>query len=113
MLELRGGNGGILQLAFSRGLSSGGNLDKRSFVDLGNKNVQDAAMHYLGAYFVKVFILQPNCRATGLPSCFHAQVNYDTWHEHHKEDLPHTKFCGKVAIRQDDLRRLYLREQPV
>eukprot|EP00959_Pyramimonas_sp_CCMP1952_P060418 1262058-Pyramimonas_sp.AAC.1 len=46
MLELRVGSGGISQLAFSRGLSSGGNLDKRSDVDLGNNDAQDAAMHY-------------------------------------------------------------------
>eukprot|EP00959_Pyramimonas_sp_CCMP1952_P183491 3836578-Pyramimonas_sp.AAC.1 len=50
---------------------------------------------------------------TGLPSCFKSQANYDTWHEHHKEDLPHIKFCGKVLIRQDDLRRFYLQEQAV
>eukprot|EP00959_Pyramimonas_sp_CCMP1952_P417920 8755792-Pyramimonas_sp.AAC.1 len=37
-------------------------------------------------------------------------VNYDTWYEHHKEDFPHIKFCGRVAKRQDDLRRFYLRE---
>eukprot|EP00959_Pyramimonas_sp_CCMP1952_P109761 2296003-Pyramimonas_sp.AAC.1 len=91
MLELRGGSGGILQLAFSRGLSSGGNLDLCSFVDFGNKDVQDAAMHYLDGCVVNVVMLQPNCRTTGLLSDFNAQVNYDTWHEHHKEDLPHIK----------------------
>eukprot|EP00959_Pyramimonas_sp_CCMP1952_P248598 5196359-Pyramimonas_sp.AAC.1 len=113
MLELRGGSGGISQLAFSRGLSSGGNLDKRSLVDFGNKDVQDAVMHYLVACFVKVVILQPNCRTTGLPSNFNFQVNYDNWHEHHKEDLPNIKCCGKVAIRQNDLRRLYIGQHPV
>eukprot|EP00959_Pyramimonas_sp_CCMP1952_P037184 777920-Pyramimonas_sp.AAC.1 len=51
MLELCGGIGGIFQLAFSRGMSSGGNLDKRAFADLANKEVQDAAMHYLAACF--------------------------------------------------------------
>eukprot|EP00959_Pyramimonas_sp_CCMP1952_P322385 6746206-Pyramimonas_sp.AAC.1 len=75
MLELCGGSGGISQLAFSRGLSSGGNLDTRSLVALGSKDVQDAVMHYL-------------------------DVNCDTPHEHHKEDLPHIKFCGKVVIRE-------------
>eukprot|EP00959_Pyramimonas_sp_CCMP1952_P342012 7164889-Pyramimonas_sp.AAC.1 len=95
MLELCGGIGGISQLALSRGMSSGGNLDKRSFVDLGNKEVQDAVVHYLDACFFKVVMLQPSCRATGLPSYFKAKVNYDTWHEHHNEDLPRITFCGK------------------
>eukprot|EP00959_Pyramimonas_sp_CCMP1952_P197486 4130280-Pyramimonas_sp.AAC.1 len=61
MLELRGGSGGISQLAFSRGLS-GGNLDK-------------------GVCFVSVAALQPKSKTTGLPSYFNSQDNYDTWHE--------------------------------
>eukprot|EP00959_Pyramimonas_sp_CCMP1952_P306654 6417631-Pyramimonas_sp.AAC.1 len=51
---MRGGNGGISQLAFSRGSSSGGNLDRRSYVDVGNREVQDAVMHYLDVCFVNV-----------------------------------------------------------
>eukprot|EP00959_Pyramimonas_sp_CCMP1952_P396458 8306451-Pyramimonas_sp.AAC.1 len=100
MLELREGSGGISQLACSRGLSSMGNFDKRSYVDFANKDVQDAVMHYLDVCFVNVVILQPNCRTTGLPSYFKLHINFDTWHEHHKEDLPHNKICGKVAIRR-------------
>eukprot|EP00959_Pyramimonas_sp_CCMP1952_P397768 8334513-Pyramimonas_sp.AAC.1 len=82
-------------------MSSGGNLDKRTFVDLGNKEVQDAAMHYLDVCFVKVVILQPSCRMTGLPSYFNPKVHCGTGHEHHKEGLSHTKYCGKVAVRQN------------
>eukprot|EP00959_Pyramimonas_sp_CCMP1952_P104516 2184656-Pyramimonas_sp.AAC.1 len=74
---------------------------------------QDAVMHYLDVRFVRAVILQPNYRTIGLPFYFNAQVNYDTWYEHHKQDLPHIKLCGKVAMRQDDLRRFDLREQPV
>eukprot|EP00959_Pyramimonas_sp_CCMP1952_P208337 4358158-Pyramimonas_sp.AAC.1 len=40
MLELCGGEGGIAELAFSRGLSSGGSLDKAAYVDLGDPSVQ-------------------------------------------------------------------------
>ena len=39
-LELCGGKGGIAQIAFRRGLSSGGNLDKLTSCDLGNPQVQ-------------------------------------------------------------------------
>eukprot|EP00959_Pyramimonas_sp_CCMP1952_P205696 4301586-Pyramimonas_sp.AAC.1 len=113
MLELCGGSGGISQLAFSRGLSSRGTLDKRSDVDPGNKDVQDAVMHYRDVCFVNVVMQQPNCRTTGLPSYSNSQANFDALHEHHKEDLPHIKFCGKVALRQNDLRRFYSREQPL
>eukprot|EP00959_Pyramimonas_sp_CCMP1952_P136827 2863226-Pyramimonas_sp.AAC.1 len=70
-------------------------------------------MHYLSVGFVKVVMRQPSCRTTGVPSYFNAKVNYDTLHEHHTEDLPHIKLCGKVAVRQNGLRRFLLREQPV
>ena len=75
MLELCGGLGGLSELAFKRGLSSGGNLGKRSYVDLGNKQVQDAVMHFIDVCFVKIVILQSNCRTTGLPSYVNSQVN--------------------------------------
>eukprot|EP00959_Pyramimonas_sp_CCMP1952_P027650 580572-Pyramimonas_sp.AAC.1 len=61
-------------------------------------------MHYLDVCFANVVILPPNCRTTGLPSYFNSAVNNDTWYEHHKEDLPHIKFSGKVAVRQNDIR---------
>eukprot|EP00959_Pyramimonas_sp_CCMP1952_P133038 2781332-Pyramimonas_sp.AAC.1 len=70
-------------------------------------------MHYLDVCFVKVVMRKPSCRTTGLPSYFNAKVNCDIRHAHHIEDLPHIKFCGKVAVRQNDIRRFYLREQPV
>eukprot|EP00959_Pyramimonas_sp_CCMP1952_P428715 8979223-Pyramimonas_sp.AAC.1 len=46
MLEPCGGEGGISALAFSRGLPSGGNLDKTACADLGDPSVQRAVDHY-------------------------------------------------------------------
>eukprot|EP00959_Pyramimonas_sp_CCMP1952_P168239 3515561-Pyramimonas_sp.AAC.1 len=63
-----------------------GNLDKRTFADLGSKDVKDAVMHYLDVCFVKDVMRQPNCITTGLHSEFNTEVNY-----------PHIKFYGKVA----------------
>ena len=112
MLELCGGKGGITKVACKRGLSSGGNLDKTCHVDLGNREVQRVVIHYLNTCTVTTVVLQPNCRTTRLPSYFNAQVNYETWLEHHKEDLPHITFCGVVATLQYDKDRYFLREQP-
>ena len=47
MLEFCGGEGGITKLAFKRGLTSGGNLDKRANDDLGDPSVQRVITHYL------------------------------------------------------------------
>eukprot|EP00959_Pyramimonas_sp_CCMP1952_P023377 491573-Pyramimonas_sp.AAC.1 len=77
MLELCGGNGGISQLAVCRGLSSGGSLGKRYYVDRGNKEVQNAVMRYLDVCFVTVIIMQLNCITTALPSYFNAKVKYE------------------------------------
>eukprot|EP00959_Pyramimonas_sp_CCMP1952_P063593 1328931-Pyramimonas_sp.AAC.1 len=76
-------------------------------------DVLDAVMQHLDVCFVNTVMPQPNCRTTGQPSDFNSQVNYDTWYGYHKEDRPQFELCGKIAIRQNDLRRFYSREQPV
>ena len=40
-------------------------------------------------------------------------MNHETWLNHHQEDLPHLQYCGKVALKQIQLGRYFLREQPV
>eukprot|EP00959_Pyramimonas_sp_CCMP1952_P194832 4074233-Pyramimonas_sp.AAC.1 len=84
MLELCGGEGGISELAFPRGLSSGGNLDKTTCVDLRDPSAQRAIDHYFAACHVRVAMLQPSCRTIGPPSYYNYQANYNTWEQHHK-----------------------------
>jgi hypothetical protein len=113
LIELCGGpEGRISQVAFNRGLTSGGNLDIVTGCDLGDPNVQKALFHYLDKCYVLVTVLQPNCRSTGKLSNFNAIHYHDTWDAHHKEDLPHIKLCGAVAEKQMELNRYWLREQP-
>eukprot|EP00959_Pyramimonas_sp_CCMP1952_P265134 5544185-Pyramimonas_sp.AAC.1 len=70
MLELCGGEGGISELPFSRGLSSGGNFYKTTCVDLGDPSVQRAVGHYFAVCHVRVAMLQPSCLTTGPPSYY-------------------------------------------
>ena len=112
LLELCGGDGRISQIAFRRGLTSGGNLDLTTGCDLGNPATQRALNHYLDTCYVLVAILQPNCRSVGKLAYFNAKVNYDTWHKHYEEDLPHMKYCGVVALKQMRMNRYFMREQP-
>eukprot|EP00959_Pyramimonas_sp_CCMP1952_P008357 174753-Pyramimonas_sp.AAC.1 len=105
MLELCGGEDGISELAFSRGLSSGGNLDKTTCADLGDPSVQRAVDHYFAVCRVRVAVLQPSCRTTGPPSYYNYKANHSTWEQHHKEGLPHITYCGKIAVTQDNARR--------
>ena len=76
LLELCGGAGRISQVAFRRGLVSGGNLDLVTGCDLGDPTTQTAINHYLDTCHVLVTILQPEV------------------------DLPHPQYCGKVALKQ-------------
>ena len=93
LLELCGGAGRISQVAFTRGLESGGNLDITTGVDLGNPMAQKAILHYLDTCNVMVTVLQPNCRSTGPNSHYNSVMHYETWNRHHQQDLPHIKFC--------------------
>ena len=112
ILELCGGKGKISNVAFRRGLSSGGNLDLVTGCDLGLPEVQKAVKHYVMTCYVLVVVLQPSCRSVGAFSSYNAVHHYDTWHQHHLEDLPHIKFCGEIALLQSQLNRFWIREQP-
>eukprot|EP00959_Pyramimonas_sp_CCMP1952_P303046 6340977-Pyramimonas_sp.AAC.1 len=63
------------------GLSSGGNLDKTTCVDLKDPSVQRAVDHYFAVCYVRVAIRQPNCRTTGPPSYYNYKANYNTWEQ--------------------------------
>jgi len=112
LLELCGGAGRISQVAFRRGLRSGGNLDLVTGCDLGDPTTQKAINHYLRTCYVMVTILQPNCRSVGSFASYNAVANRPTWLKHHREDLPHLSYCGEVALMQMRLGRFFLREQP-
>ena len=113
LLELCGGAGRISQVAFRRGLTSGGNLDLVTGCDLGDPAVQKAINHYLDVCYVMVTVLQPNCRTVGRNSYYNSVMYHDTWKQHHQEDLPHLQYCGQVALKQMKMGRFFLREQPV
>ena len=89
LIELCGGSGRISQAAFRRKLESGGNLDLTTQCDLGDPATQDAINHFLYVCCVLVTVLQTNCRTIGKPAYFNAKVNFDTWNNHHQQDLPH------------------------
>ncbi len=112
LLELCGGEGRISQVAFKRGLESGGNLDLVTNCDLGDPATQKAINHYLDTCDVLVTVLQPNCRTVGRLSYYNSKMYTDTWSVHHQEDLPHLRFCGKVALKQMEMGRFFILEQP-
>lgn len=101
LLELRGGEGRISQVAFRRGLESGGNLDLVAGCDLGDPATQRAINHYLD---MCVAYWSPSCSRTAAPPAeTHITTLFITttrWSRHRQQDLPHTKYCGQVALTQ-------------
>ena len=67
-MELCGGVGGITRLAVERGLISGGNLDQKTDVDVGNPVALRVATPCIRNCYGEATVLQPNCRSTGLLS---------------------------------------------
>ena len=102
MLELLGGEGGTSELAFRRGLSSGGSLDKKTNANLDDPHTQRVLLHYLAARYACAVIIQPYCRSTGPRSHMNAAIKYTTWKQHREEELPRITFRGVVATVQDD-----------
>ena len=98
LIEFCGGAGRISQVAFKRKLESGGNLDLNTQCDLGDPATQKAIDHYLDVCHVRGAVLEPHCRSVGRPSYFNAKGNPFTWSNHFEEDLPHLRYCGKVAL---------------
>ena len=112
ILTLCGGEDGTSQACFRRGLTSGGNLDLTTDVDLGDPQVQKAVNHFLDTCYVLVVLITPNCRSVGKNSYFNSKMHYDTWSTHHQEDLPHIRYCAEVALIQSQKGRWWIREQP-
>ena len=112
LVELCGGEGRISQVAFRRGLISGGNFDLVTGCDLGDPKTQKALIHYFNTCYVSVAILQPNCRTVGSFSPLNWIHAPETTRKQHQDDLPHLKFCGEIALLQLSHRRHFLREQP-
>ena len=112
LVELCGGEGRISQVAFSRGLISGGNFDLVTGCDLGDPETQKALTHYFNTCYVSVAILQPNCRTVGPLSHINWTHAPDTTYKHYKEDLPHKQFCREIALLRLTHQRHFLREQP-
>ncbi len=98
LLELCGGAGRISQVAFTRGLSSGGNIDLTTGCDLSLPETQRAINHYLKECNVLVVVLQPNCRTVGSFAPLNKVINPSAWRRHHQENIKYgISFLGKHA----------------
>ena len=95
LLELCGGAGRISQVAFSRKLESGGNLDITTGVDLGDPIAQKAILHYLNTCYVMVTVLQPNCRSTGPNSHYNSHLT-GLWDLHTHDPYLNKPFCRSL-----------------
>ena len=110
--EFCGGEARTTTVAIRRRLRGGRNFDLVTHIDLGDPQTQKKALEYLDTHDVLVLVMGPQCRTLGPTSNLNASINYDTWLEHYKEDMPHVRYCGRAAIHQLKKGRHFIAENP-
>ena len=112
VIELCGGAARVSLIAVRRNLRAGGNFDLVTQCDLNDPECQRAVMVYTNTYEPLVAVLQPTCRPFGPMAHLNYQINYEAWRASYDDAVPHGRFCGRVALKQDMSGRYYLAEQP-
>ena len=112
MIELCGGKGRTSRVCVRRGLSTGGNFDIVTGVDLNDPKQQSRLDEYIDRARPLVAVLQPTCTAFGPQGRQNMSINYDGWERSFLRDSPHCAYCGEVALKQISDDRFYIREQP-
>ena len=112
VVEFCGGQARVSHWRVRRHLASGGNWDLVTSCNLNDPEVQRAASHYLDTAGAAVAVMAPTCTPYGPLSNFNYVMHYDSWLESYRKASPHGKFCGRVAMRQLELDRDFMNEQP-
>ena len=112
IVEVCGGDARPSQIAVRRQMPSGENFDLRNGYNLNDKRRQDAVWEYFKRCRPLVAVMAPTCTPFGPMSHLNYQINYDGWLRSYDLAAPHGRFCGRIALFQDEQRRYYLNEKP-
>ena len=101
LCELRGGlEARTSKIAIRRHVRTGENVDTIYGVDIGVPAGQTQVAQYINRNDVLVVVMAPSCRSIGPPSNLNYHIHYEGWLNSFTADLPHIKFCGKIACLQ-------------
>ena len=94
-------------------VATGRNFDIVCGSDLTIQSEQRAFMEYRKRFHVQVIIMAPICGPFGGWSQMNRRLYPETWQEHYDYAYILGRFCGEVALAQDDDDLDWLAEQPV
>ena len=112
VVELCGGAGRVSKICVRRRLNTGENFDIVVGCDLNDPQTQKDVRHYYISFEPLFSIQAPTCTPFGSFARLNYHTHYDAWLRSYHEAAPHGRFCGEMALLQDQAGRYWLNEQP-
>ena len=112
IVELCGGAGRVSRVGIRRRLKVGKNFDLVFHCDLNKTSEQRMVEHYYDTIKPLVSVSAPTCTPFGSWAHYNYYAHYDAWLKAYNDAAPHGKFCGRMALKQDNEGRFWLNEQP-
>ena len=112
MVEICGGVSRASTIAVRRRLRTGKNFDLVTDLDLTDPMQQAEVKAYFRKFQPLVTIIGHTCKPFGKLANDKDWRNHDKWLKSYKEAAPHGKFCGELALIQEESERYFICEQP-
>ena len=112
VIQLFGGEGGVLKIAIRRNLVTGQNFDIVTGFDLRNRDHEKALYEYIELCKPMVVIASPPCTAFGKLSQINRVNNYERWKDTRRDGERLGRITATVCEMQHRGRRYYLVENP-
>ena len=112
VVEVFGGNGGVLKMAVGRGLTPGRNFDLVSGVDLSHPKEVALLIEYIAFAEPFCVVLAPPCTAFGSWSNYNQYHAFEAWSESLRVGLPLANLAARIATIQMAAGRHFITENP-
>ena len=112
VVEICGGEGGVIKVAVSRKLAVGHNFDIRCGIDLTKEEERHKLMKYIDIHKPLCIVMSPPCTAFANWSRFNKVHNSATWQRSRNIGEVIAEFCAEVIVKQLSGGRHFFLEQP-
>lgn len=112
IVEVCGGTARTSRIAIRKHLKVGCNFDLVTDCDLNDTQQQSLVRQYFRKHKPLVAVLTPRCSAFGAHSNQNYRIRPQGWERTYQESAPHARFCGELALLQDQEERYFVLEQP-
>ena len=112
IVKVFGGAGGTTRVAFCKGLSTGGNFDLTTSVNLLQASERHALLAFIHEVKPLCVVMGPPCTAFGSWSRYNRLVANEAWLSSLKIGLPLARVAADIANIQHDAGRFFICENP-